>query len=110
VPEIRDLFDLKLFIDTDEDIRLIRRILRDQTERGRSVPSILTQYMTTVRPMHHEFVEPSRRFADLIIPEGGQNEPALEVIIQKLKADMYSLLNQDWNEKMSLFTTKELIQ
>jgi uridine kinase len=66
--------------------------------------------MTTVRPMHHEFVEPSRRFADLIIPEGGQNEPALEVIIQKLKADMYSLLNQDWNEKMSLFTTKELIQ
>ncbi|MDN3506120.1 MAG: uridine kinase [Simkaniaceae bacterium] len=89
VPEIRELFDLKLYIDTDEDIRLIRRILRDQTERGRTVPSILTQYMTTVRPMHHEYVEPSKRFADLIIPEGGQNEPALDVIIQKLKADMY---------------------
>lgn len=89
VPEIRELFDLKLYIDTDEDIRLIRRILRDQTERGRTVPSILTQYMTTVRPMHHEYVEPSKRYADLIIPEGGQNQPALDVIIQKLKADMY---------------------
>lgn len=88
VPEVRDLFDLKLFVEASEDIRLIRRIYRDQIERGRTVPSILEQYLATVRPMHIEFVEPSKQYADLIIPEGGHNEPALDVIISKLKLEL----------------------
>jgi uridine kinase len=88
IPEIRELFDLKLFVETSEDIRLIRRINRDQNERGRTVPSILEQYLATVRPMHIEFVEPSKQYADLIIPEGGHNEPALDVIISKLKMEL----------------------
>ncbi|NGX26465.1 MAG: Uridine kinase [Chlamydiae bacterium] len=98
VPEIRNLFDLKLYIDTDEDIRLIRRILRDQTERGRTVPNILSQYMSTVRPMYKEFVEPSKQFADLIIPEGGHNQPALDVIISKIKDDLYGSTYVQWNQ------------
>lgn len=89
VPEVRELFDLKLFVETSEDIRLIRRIYRDQTERGRTVPSILEQYLATVRPMHIEFVEPSKQYADLIIPDGGHNEPALDVIISKLKVELF---------------------
>lgn len=88
VSEIRELFDLKLYVDTCEDIRLIRRINRDQNERGRTVPSILEQYLATVRPMHIEFIEPSKQYADLIIPEGGHNQPALDVIIGKLKVDL----------------------
>lgn len=86
--DLRDLFSLKLFIDTSEDIRLIRRIYRDQVERKRTVPSILEQYLATVRPMHLEFVEPSKQFADLIIPEGGNNQSALDVIVAKLKVDL----------------------
>lgn len=88
VPEIRELFNLKLFVDACEDIRLIRRINRDQVERGRTVPSILEQYLATVRPMHIEFIEPSKQHADLIIPEGGNNQPAVDVIIAKLKIDL----------------------
>ncbi|MBS0629325.1 MAG: uridine kinase [Verrucomicrobia bacterium] len=88
VPEVRELFNLKLYVDTAEDIRLIRRIYRDQTERKRTVPSILEQYLATVRPMHLEFIEPSKQFADLIIPEGGQNQQAIDVIIAKLRVEL----------------------
>jgi uridine kinase len=84
--ELRDLFDVKLFVDTDADIRLIRRIQRDITERGRTVDSVLQQYQATVRPMHLEFVEPSKRYADVIIPEGGHNVVALEMVIARIES------------------------
>lgn len=80
-PRLRELFDMKIFVDTDADIRLMRRIRRDIEQRGRSFGSIRDQYYSTVRPMHLEFVEPSKRFADLIIPEGGDNRVALELLL-----------------------------
>ncbi len=86
LPELREQFDIKLYVDTDSDIRAFRRIRRDIRERGRDFESIRAQYYKTVRPMHLEFVEPSKRWADLIIPEGGQNHIALDVIIERLKA------------------------
>src|SRR5690554_1656054 len=85
VPELRDAFDIKLFVDTDADIRAFRRIRRDIRDRGRDFESIREQYYETVRPMHLEFVEPSKRWADLIIPEGGNNSIALDVIIERLR-------------------------
>ncbi|QDG53548.1 uridine kinase [Persicimonas caeni] len=85
VPELRERFDIKLYVDTDSDIRAFRRIRRDIRERGRDFESIRAQYYKTVRPMHLEFVEPSKRWADLIIPEGGNNFIALDVIIERLK-------------------------
>jgi uridine kinase len=84
VPVLRDTFDLRLFVDTDDDIRLLRRFRRDVEERGRDLDSIEAQYLKSVRPMHELHVEPSRRHAHLIIPEGGENEPALDVIVGKL--------------------------
>ena len=84
--ELRALMDIKLFVDADSDVRLIRRLRRDLIERGRSVDSILRQYEESVRPMHLQFVEPSKRHADLIIPEGGHNMVALDVILAHLKA------------------------
>jgi len=85
VPELRKAFDIKLFVDTDADIRAFRRIRRDIRDRGRDFESIREQYYETVRPMHLEFVEPSKRWADLIIPEGGNNSIALDVIIERLR-------------------------
>ncbi len=85
VPELRECFDIKLYVDTDADIRVFRRIRRDIRERGRDFESIRSQYYETVRPMHLEFVEPSKRWADLIVPEGGNNKIALDVIIERLK-------------------------
>ncbi|HSE98759.1 MAG TPA: uridine kinase [Blastocatellia bacterium] len=85
-PKLRGLMDLKIFVDADADIRFIRRLDRDVHERGRSVESIVTQYMNTVRPMHLQFVEPSKRYADIIIPEGGYNEVGIDLIIEKIKA------------------------
>lgn len=85
-PELRKLFDVKIFVDTDSDVRLIRRIRRDIAERGRTVDSVVEQYENTVRPMHLEFVEPSKRYADLIIPEGGENAVALEFLFARLNA------------------------
>ena len=79
-PRIRDLIDLKIFVDTPDDIRFIRRLSRDIHERGRTVQSVIDQYMQTVRPGHYEFIEPTKAYADLIVPEGGQNEKALEVL------------------------------
>lgn len=83
-PRLRDLFDVKLFVDTDADIRLMRRIRRDITERGRTTENVLTQYENTVRPMHLEFVEPSKRYADVIIPEGGHNQVAMDMVIARI--------------------------
>jgi len=82
---LRDRFDMKIFVDTDPDIRVFRRIRRDMEQRGRTFESIREQYYKTVRPMHLQFVEPSKRWADLIIPEGGNNKVALDLIISKLE-------------------------
>jgi uridine kinase len=84
-PEIRELLDFKVYVDTDPDVRLVRRIRRDMTERGRAVGDVLRQYMTTVRPMHLEFVEPSKRWADVIVPEGGENRVALGMVVARLE-------------------------
>ncbi len=85
-PELRELMDIKIFVDTDSDIRILRRIKRDIEERGRSLPSIIKQYHNTVRPMHIEFVEPTKRFADVIIPEGGHNLIGIDMILTKIKS------------------------
>ncbi|MCU1348923.1 MAG: uridine kinase [Acidobacteria bacterium] len=84
-PELRKRIDIKLFVDTPADIRFIRRLMRDIVSRGRSVESVVEQYMATVRPMHEEFVEPSKRYADLIIPEGGENMVAINAIIARVE-------------------------
>ncbi len=76
-PRLRDLFDLKIFVDTDADLRFIRRLQRDLEMRGRTIQSVIEQYLTTVRPMHFEFVEPSKRYADIILPRGGNNMPGI---------------------------------
>ena len=80
-PGLRELLDFKIYVDTDADLRLIRRLGRDMSERGRTVEDVLRQYLETVRPMHLEFVEPSKRWADVIIPEGGENRVALEMVV-----------------------------
>jgi len=85
-PALRKLFDVKLFVDTDSDLRFIRRLERDISERGRTTASVIHQYTTTVRPMHLEFVEPSKRYADVIIPEGGYNEAALDMVVARIEA------------------------
>lgn len=84
-PELRALFDVKLYVDTDADVRFIRRLRRDIEERGRSVKSVCEQYLSTVRLMHLEFVEPSKRYADVIIPEGGFNEVAIEMVAARIR-------------------------
>ncbi len=85
-PELRALMDIKIFVDTDADIRFIRRLKRDMAERGRSAESVVDQYLATVRPMHLEFVEPSKRYADLVIPEGGYNRIAVDVVLTKIRS------------------------
>ena len=84
--ELRDMCDIKIFIDTDADVRIVRRILRDVKDRGRSLESVIGQYLTTVKPMHEQFVEPSKKYADIIVPEGGYNKVALSMIIHRIKA------------------------
>ncbi len=86
VPALVDLMDIKIFVDTDADIRLIRRLKRDIQERGRSIDSVIDQYLGTVKPMHEAFVEPSKRRADIIIPEGGLNNVAYEMIANKIRS------------------------
>lgn len=81
---LRDLMDIKIFVDTDADVRILRRILRDVKERGRTLESVMEQYLTTVKPMHEQFVEPSKRYADVIVPEGGKNLVALMMIVQRI--------------------------
>lgn len=89
---LRDLMDIKIFVDTADDLRFIRRLQRDVAERGRTVESVILQYLETVRPMHMQFVEPSKRFADVIIPEGGYNEVGIDLITGRLRAQIQSAI------------------
>lgn len=84
--KLRDLLDIKIFVDTDADIRILRRIQRDIHERGRTVDSVINQYISTVRPAHLQFIEPNKRYADIIIPEGGQNAVAIDLVVSKIKS------------------------
>ncbi|NLV89488.1 MAG: uridine kinase [Tissierellia bacterium] len=88
--EIRNLLDIKIFVDTDSDVRVIRRILRDIRERGRTLESVINQYMDTVRPAHLQFIEPTKRYADIVIPEGGYNKVAIDIMVAKIN----SILNE----------------
>ena len=83
--ELRDLMDIKIFVDTDADVRLCRRIKRDVNKRGRSLESVLEQYQTTVKPMHEKYVEPSKKYADMVVPEGGKNWVALDMIVGRIQ-------------------------
>ena len=87
-PRLRRIFDLRIYVDVADDVRFIRRLLRDLTERGRSLENVIEQYLDTVRPMHLEFVEPSRRHADVIIPEGGQNRVGIEMILAHVQREL----------------------
>ncbi|QIB26481.1 uridine kinase [Caloranaerobacter azorensis] len=95
---IRNLLDIKIFVDTDADIRIIRRITRDIKERGRTLESVIEQYLTTVRPAHMQFIEPSKKYADIIIPEGGYNKVAIDLMVTKIK----SIIMQKQNNKLYL--------
>lgn len=88
---LRNLMDIKIFVDTDADVRILRRILRDVKERGRSIESVVEQYLTTVKPMHEQYVEPSKRAADIIVLEGGQNIVALDILIQRVHNHVHGL-------------------
>ena len=90
-PTLRDMFDIKIFVETDADVRILRRALRDVEERGRTLQSVVTQYLTTDKPMHEQYVEPSRKFADIIVLEGGRNLVALEMIMQRIQAHIDAL-------------------
>ncbi|HEY8497616.1 MAG TPA: uridine kinase [Limnochordales bacterium] len=85
-PRLRERLDIKIFVDTDADVRVLRRLMRDIRERGRTLESVVRQYLETVRPMHLQFVEPTRRYADLIVPEGGLNQVAIDVLASKVRA------------------------
>lgn len=87
--ELCDLMDIKVFVDTDGDVRIIRRLLRDVKERGRDLDSVINQYLSTVKPMHEEFVDPSKRRADIIIPEGGANTVALSMLLERIRNFIY---------------------
>lgn len=84
-PAVRDLLDIKLYVDTDDDLRFIRRLQRDIIERGRTVDSVITQYLDTVKPMYHQFVEPTKRYADVILPEGGANEVGINMLEAQIR-------------------------
>ncbi|MBR2928645.1 MAG: uridine kinase [Oscillospiraceae bacterium] len=83
-PELRELLDIKIFVETDADVRILRRAIRDVRDRGRTLESVMEQYLTTVKPMHEQFVEPSRKFADIVVLEGGHNLVALDLIMQRI--------------------------
>ncbi len=90
---LRNLMDIKVFVDTDADIRIIRRILRDIKERGRTIDSVIEQYVSVVRPMHLQFIEPTKRYANLIIPEGGQNDVAIDLLVTKIQTIVDEMQN-----------------
>ncbi len=92
---LRELMDIKIFVDTDDDLRFIRRLQRDVYERGRTFESVIKQYLETVRPMHEQFVEPSKRFADVIIPEGGYNEVGIDLISGKIRTQLQKELSNE---------------
>ena len=85
-PTLRDMFDIKIFVEADADVRILRRCLRDVEQRGRTLQSVVTQYLTTVKPMHEQYVEPSRKYADIVVLEGGHNLVALEMIMQRIQS------------------------
>ncbi len=87
---LRDMMDIKLFVDTDSDMRIIRRLLRDINERGRTIDSVIDQYTSVVRPMHLQFIEPTKRYADIIVPEGGHNHVAIDLMVTKIKTILES--------------------
>lgn len=98
--KLRDLMDIKIFVDTDADVRIVRRITRDINERGRTLDAVIDQYLTTVRPAHLQFIEPSKRYADIIIPEGGYNKVAIDIMVSKVKSIIYEKQNgQEYNIK-----------
>jgi uridine kinase len=97
-PELRKYLDVKIFVDTDPDIRFIRRLQRDLIERGRTMESVIEQYLSTVRPMHLEFVDPSKRYADVIIPEGGWNTVAMDMVVARIQT---MLANQSQHVRQS---------
>ena len=86
--ELRDKLDIKIYVDTEDDIRILRRIQRDIKERGRTVDSVIEQYLSTVKPAHDQFIEPYKKYADIIMPEGGQNEVAIDIVITKIKTQL----------------------
>ncbi|WP_027340177.1 uridine kinase [Halonatronum saccharophilum] len=90
--EIRDMLDIKVYVDTDNDVRFIRRMLRDTEERGRSINSVVDQYLGVVRPMHQQFIEPTKKYADIIIPEGGYNKVAIDILVTKIKSIIEELV------------------
>ncbi|GAY72869.1 uridine kinase [Lentilactobacillus kosonis] len=94
---LRDLMDIKVYVDTDDDIRIIRRIERDNGERGRDLEGIINQYLSTVKPMYHQFVEPTKRYADIIVPEGGENQVAIDLLTTKIR----SILLKRGNERVN---------
>ncbi|ARJ49917.1 uridine kinase [Staphylococcus lutrae] len=84
--ELRDMMDVKIFVDTDADLRILRRLIRDTKERGRTMESVIDQYLSVVRPMHNQFIEPTKKYADIIIPEGGSNKVAIDIMTTKIQA------------------------
>ncbi|EGQ1744156.1 uridine kinase [Staphylococcus pseudintermedius] len=84
--ELRNMMDVKIYVDTDADLRILRRLVRDTKERGRTIESVIDQYLTVVRPMHNQFIEPTKKFADIIIPEGGSNKVAIDIMTTKIQA------------------------
>ena len=89
-PRLREMLDIKIFVETDADVRILRRALRDVRDRGRTLESVITQYLTTVKPMHEQFVQPSRKYADIIVLEGGHNLVALDMIMQRIASHIAS--------------------
>lgn len=92
---LRNLMDIKVFVDTDDDIRIIRRIQRDTKERARDLDSVINQYLATVKPMYHQFIEPSKRYADIIVPEGGRNQVAIDLLSTKVKSILKNSKNNN---------------
>ena len=90
---LRNLMDIKLYVDTDADLRIIRRLMRDIKERGRTLDSVIDQYVNVVRPMHNQFIEPTKRYADVIIPEGGQNHVAIDLMVTKIQTILEQKIN-----------------
>jgi uridine kinase len=84
--DLRELMDVKIYVDTDADVRILRRIVRDVRDRGRSIESVISQYLNTVKPMHEQFVEPSKKHADIVIPEGGHNQVAMDMVIERIRS------------------------
>ena len=91
-PDVRELMDVKIFVDTDADTRILRRVLRDVKDRGRTLDSVVSQYLTTVKPMHEAFVEPSKKHADIIVPEGGRNTVALDMLAERIRSHVENQL------------------